>query len=108
MRRRRRQASSKGFDPIEALDLKVDKLAEVVAPEPEPTPEPEPAPEPEPEPTPEPEPEPTPEPEPEPDVPMPTPSPAPAPVVPPAKPARLRKPLRRNKGDNNNGLRIRY
>ena len=103
MRRKRRQGSSSGFKALEALEPKVE---EVVAPEPEPTPEPEPAPEPEPEPTPEPEPEPTPEPVP--DVPMPTPSPAPAPVVPPAKPARLRKPLRKKKGDNNNGLRIRY
>ena len=100
-RRKRRQASSSGFKALESLEPK--QVEEVV--EPEPTPEPEPAPVlPEPEPEPEPTPEPAPEPEPAP-APVPAPTPTPAP---PAKPRRLRKPLRKNKGVNTNGLRIRY
>jgi len=92
---RRRKASSAGFKAQPSPT--VEETAQ-----PESSPEPEPAPV---EITPDPEPAPTPP------APVAVPTPEAAPVVSPTKRQRhdrIRKPLKLNKGDNNNGLRIRY
>ena len=98
---RRRKASSEGFKAQPSPTVE-----EVLQPEPSPEPEPLPVVVEEPAPTQEPEPVVEPEP-----TPVPVAEETPAPVDTPTKRQRhdrIRKPLKVGKGNNNNGLRIRF